>query len=168
MLLGNLLEHKSVKKTTSAIKELSEVQHLKAKKEDSTGQIIEVSFKDIQVGDVLLVNSGDKVPIDAKIISGEGYIDESMITGESIAVHRSINENVIGGTILIDGNIKLLAEKVGKDTMLSNIIRLVKNAQNDKPEIQRIGDKVSNIFVPFVLLISAITFYQITLFLTSH
>ena len=75
-----------------------------------------------------------------------------------MAVHRSINENVIGGTILIDGHIKLLAEKVGKDTMLSNIIRLVKNAQNDKPEIQRIGDKVSNIFVPFVLLISAITF----------
>ena len=158
VLLGNLLEHKSIKKTTSAIKELSEVRHLKAKKEDSTGQIIEVSFKDIQLGDVLLVNSGDKVPIDAKIISGEGYIDESMITGESMAVHRSINENVIGGTILIDGHIKLLAEKVGKDTMLSNIIRLVKNAQNDKPEIQRIGDKVSNIFVPFVLLISAITF----------
>ena len=158
VLLGNLLEHKSVKKTTSAIKELSEIQNLIAKKEDSSGQIIEIPFKNILINDVLLVNSGDKVPTDARIISGEGYFDESMITGESMAVHKSENEKVIGGTILLDGNIKILAEKIGNDTVLSNIVKLVKDAQNNKPEIQRLGDKVSNTFVPIVILISAITF----------
>ena len=158
VLLGNLLEHKSVIKTTSAIKELNEIQNLKAKKETSSGDIREISFNDIQLNDILLVNSGDKVPTDGNIINGEGYFNESMITGESKSVYKTINENVIGGTILVDGNIKIKAEKIGKKTVLSTIIKLVKNAQSNKPNIQRIGDKVSSFFVPFVILFSLLTF----------
>jgi Cu+-exporting ATPase len=158
VLLGNVLEHRSVKQTTSAIKELSAIQNLTAKRENKDGTIQSISFKDINPKDILLVNSGDKIPTDGIIISGEGYFDESMITGESESILKSNAENVIGGTILIDGNIKMEAQKVGEDTVLSHIIKLVKQAQNNKPNIQRLGDKVSSIFVPVVLIISFLTF----------
>ena len=85
-------------------------------------------------------------------------IDESMITGESISVEKEIGEEVIGGTILISGNIKVKANRVGKDTLLSNIIDLVKDVQNNKPKIQKLGDKISSYFVPIVVFISVITF----------
>ncbi|MBL6657041.1 MAG: cadmium-translocating P-type ATPase [Flavobacteriales bacterium] len=158
VLLGNVLEHRSVKQTTSAIKELSAIQNLTAKKENNDGTIQNIPFNEIQANDILLVNSGDKIPTDGIIISGEGYFNESMITGESESILKSMNENIIGGTILLDGNIKMKAQKVGEDTVLSHIIKLVKQAQNDKPNIQRLGDKVSSIFVPVVLLISLLTF----------
>lgn len=158
VLLGNLLEHKSVKKTSTAIQELAEFQDLKAKKEVSTGTFEEISFEDIKIDDILLVNSGDKIPTDGIIISGEGYVNESMITGESHPFFKTKSQNVIGGTILADGNIRVSATKVGQDTVLSNIIHLVKNAQSDKPKIQRLGDKVSSIFVPVVIVISFLTF----------
>jgi Cu+-exporting ATPase len=158
VLLGNVLEHRSVKQTTSAIKELSSIQNLEAKRERKDGSIEIISFKNIIKDDILLVNSGDKVPTDGIIISGEGYFDESMMTGESHSILKKSNEEVIGGTLLLDGNIKMIAKKVGEETVLSHIIKLVKNAQNNKPNIQRLGDKVSAIFVPFVLFISLITF----------
>lgn len=158
VLLGNVLEHRSVKQTTSAIKELTSIQNLEAKREKIDGSIESVSFKDIVKEDVLLVNSGDKVPTDGTIITGEGYFDESMMTGESDSILKKNNEDVIGGTILLDGNIKMIAKKVGEDTVLSHIIKMVKKAQNNKPNIQRLGDKVSAIFVPVVLLISLLTF----------
>ncbi len=158
VLLGNVLEHRSVKQTTSAIKELSAIQNLTAKRENKDGTIQSISFKDISPNDILLVNSGDKIPTDGIIISGQGYLDESMITGESESILKSNSEHVIGGTILIDGNIKMEAQKVGEDTVLSHIIKLVKQAQNNKPNIQRLGDKVSSIFVPVVIVISLLTF----------
>jgi len=158
VLLGNVLEHRSVKQTTTAIKELSSIQKLTAKREEKDGSIQNVSFNDIQPNDILLVNSGDKVPTDGIIISGNGFFDESMITGESESISKGENLNVIGGTILIDGNVRMKAQKVGEDTVLSQIIKLVKQAQNDKPNIQRLGDKVSSIFVPIVLVISLLTF----------
>ena len=158
VLLGNVLEHRSVKQTTSAIKELNAIQDLQAKREKKDGTIEKVSFKDIIKEDVLLVNSGDKVPTDGTIISGEGYFDESMMSGESHSILKKCNQDVIGGTILLDGNIKMIAKKVGEDTVLSHIIKLIKKAQSNKPKIQRLGDKVSAIFVPVVLLISLLTF----------
>ncbi|MAZ54700.1 MAG: ATPase P [Flavobacteriales bacterium] len=158
VLLGNFLEHSSVKKTTTAINELKSIQNLEAKREKKDGSIEIISFKNIIKGDVLLVNSGDKVPTDGIIISGEGFFDESMMTGESHSIVKKSNEELIGGTLLVNGNIKMIAQKVGEETVLSNIIKLVKSAQNNKPNIQRLGDKVSAIFVPFVLLISLITF----------
>ncbi|MGY8988255.1 MAG: heavy metal translocating P-type ATPase [Flavobacteriales bacterium] len=157
VLLGNVLEHRSVKQTTTSIKDLSDIQNTKAKVERDN-KIIEVNFEDIEVGDILIVNSGDKIAVDGVIISGDCTIDESMITGESIPVVKEENDNVIGGTILLSGNIRVKSTNVGSDTLLSQIIELVKDAQNNKPKIQKLGDKVSSIFVPIVLGISLCTF----------
>ena len=157
VLLGNVLEHKSVQKTTTAIGDLSSIQEVVAKIEVN-GIIKEVNFDNIKVGDILIVNSGDKIPTDGVIVSGSAYIDESMITGESVPTNKNRDDDVIGGTIISEGNVKIRASKVGNDTLLSQIIELVKNAQNNKPNIQKLGDKVSSIFVPIVLLISLITF----------
>ena len=158
VLLGNVLEHKSVKKTTTAIGDLTAIQKVIAKKEIE-GKITEVNFEDIRVNDILVINSGDKIPTDGIIISGTSYIDESMITGESIPIDKTTGDEVIGGTIITDGNLKIKATKIGDDTLLSQIIELVKNAQNNKPKIQKLGDQVSAVFVPVVLTISLATFF---------
>src|ERR1035437_2743122 len=162
VLLGNVIEHRSVKQTTSAISELTNLQSTVAKKillVNGKETIEEVSVKDILVGDVLLVNTGDKIPVDGSLLSGNISVDESMITGESMPVEKSKDDKVIGGTILVNGSMKMLAEKVGKATVLAKIIEMVKNAQQSKPEIQKLGDRVSNIFVPIVLGISIATFF---------
>ena len=158
VLLGNVLEHKSVKKTTTAISDLSAIQQVIAKKEIE-GKILEISYEEIKVDDILIINSGDKIPTDGVIISGSAYIDESMITGESIPVDKKEGDEVIGGTIITEGNLRIKATKVGDDTLLSQIIELVKNAQNNKPNIQKIGDQVSAVFVPVVLAISISTYF---------
>ena len=158
VLLGNVLEHKSVQKTTTAIGDLSSIQEVVAKIEVN-GIIKEVNFDNIEVGDILIVNSGDKIPTDGIIVSGSAYIDESMITGESIPTNKKKNADVIGGTIITDGNVKIKASKVGNDTLLSQIIELVKNAQNNKPNIQKLGDQISAVFVPIVLSIAILTFF---------
>ena len=158
VLLGNVLEYKSVQKTTTAIGDLSSIQEVVAKIEVN-GIIKEVNFDNIKVGDILIVNSGDKIPTDGVIVSGSAYIDESMITGESTPTNKNKNADVIGGTIINDGNVKIKASKVGNDTLLSQIIELVKNAQNNKPNIQKLGDQVSAVFVPIVLSIAILTFF---------
>ena len=161
VLLGNVLEHRSVKQTTSAIKDLSALSVSTAKivgLQFGKEVITEINYKDIPVGAILQVNSGDKIPVDGEIISGEASVDEAMLTGESIPVEKTINDKVIGGTILLSGNFRMRAESVGKDTTLSKIIELVKKAQQAKPNIQKLGDKISAIFVPVVLGISILTF----------
>lgn len=158
VLLGNVLEHRSVKQTTTALKDLSDFQNITAKKIENE-KIIEIKFEEIKVGDILVINNGDKIPTDGKIIWGECSIDESMITGESLPVSKEINSQVIGGTIITSGSIKITATSIGKNTVLSQIIELVKNAQKDQPNIQKFGDKVSSVFVPIVILISIITFF---------
>ncbi|MEK6615808.1 MAG: cation-translocating P-type ATPase, partial [Bacteroidota bacterium] len=159
---GNVMEHRSVKQTTSAITELSKLQTTIAKKimlHNGKETIQEVSVKDILVGDVLLVNTGDKIPVDGSLLSGTISVDESMITGESMPVEKSKGDKIIGGTILVNGSMKMLAEKIGKETVLSKIIEMVKNAQQSKPQIQKLGDKVSTIFVPVVVCVSILTFF---------
>ena len=158
VLLGNVLEHRSVKQTTTALKDLSDFQNITAKKIENE-KIIEIKFEEIKAGDILVINNGDKIPTDGKIIWGECSIDESMITGESLPVSKEINSQVIGGTIITSGSIKITATSIGKNTVLSQIIELVKNAQKDQPNIQKFGDKVSSVFVPIVILISIITFF---------
>ncbi|MDC0201987.1 cation-translocating P-type ATPase [Flavobacteriales bacterium] len=157
VLLGNVLEHKSVQQTTTSIKDLSDIQKTKAKIERED-KIIEVDFEDILVDDILIINSGDKIAVDGIILEGNATVDESMITGESIPITKTINSDVIGGTILLSGNIRVKATNVGAETLLSNIIELVKDAQNHKPQIQKLGDKISSFFVPVVLVISLSTF----------
>ncbi len=161
VLLGNVFEHRSVKQTTTALKELSVLQIVKAKLislQFGREVITEVEYKNIHAGALIQVNTGDKIPVDGEIISGDASIDESMLTGESIPVDKSASAKVIGGTIVINGNIRMRAEAVGDETVLAKIIELVKKAQQSKPDIQKLGDKISAIFVPVVLGISILTF----------
>jgi len=162
VLLGNMLEHRSVKKTTSAVDELTRLQKTSAKRitqEMNEGQeyIEEVDASLLQTGDLFLVNSGDQVPVDGEIYWGYGSIDESMVSGESIPVDRVKGDKVIGGTILETGNIKVKATATGKDTVLSQIIEMVRNAQKDKPQLQNLADKISTVFVPTVVIIALAT-----------
>lgn len=161
VLLGNVLEQRSVKQTTSAIHELSKLQPQHAKKvisENGKEIFSEIAYSEIRKGDELFAGSGDKIPADGIIVSGTATINESMITGESHPVTRTINDKVTGGTIVEDGTVKLKATAIGNETTLARIIRMVSDAQLSKPEIQRLGDQVSNIFVPAVLIISVLTF----------
>lgn len=161
VFLGNLIEHRSVIQTTSAIRELNALQVDKATKVVMTNgveEFIEIEAKDIRVGDVLLVNNGDKIPTDGQVKSGTAKLDESMISGESEWIPKNVGAEVIGGTIVQDGNIQITTLKVGHQTVLSQIIELVKTAQSQKPAIQKLGDKVAGIFVPVVVGIAVVTF----------
>lgn len=162
VLLGNVMEHRSVKKTTSAIQELSSLQPKIAKrmvKGPPELELEEIPVSQVRKKDILWVNSGDQIPVDGIILSGDGEIDESAITGESFPRTAGVGDQVIGGTILNNGFFQLLTKEIGKGTMLSQIIELVKRAQADKPPIQQLADKISAVFVPAVLLISALTFF---------
>lgn len=158
VLLGNVLEHRSVKQTTTAIKELNQLQKTEAKRVLPNGDIELVDYNEIKEDDILQFNTGDKIAVDGEIIWGDAVINEAMISGESTPVNKTITNKVIGGTIVEDGSIKMKAEKVGNETVLSKIIEMVKNAQQDQPAIQKLGDKVSAIFVPIVIGISTLTF----------
>jgi Cu+-exporting ATPase len=161
VLLGNVIEHRSVKQTTTAIKELSALQEGKAKLvviKDGKEEIEETNIENIIKFDVVVVNTGDRIPVDGEVVTGNASVDESMLTGESIPAEKTIGDAVTGGTILVNGNIRVRAKKVGKETVLAHIIELVKNAQNTKPSIQKLGDKVSAVFVPAVVGIAVLTF----------
>jgi len=157
VLLGNWLEKRSVQQTTTAMEELSRLQVEKAKKVMPSGVVVSVEKEEILPGNTLQVNEGDKIPTDGKIEEGTALVDESMLTGESIPVEKSRGDSVIGGAVLISGNIRLRATATGKDTVLQQMIELVKSAQQNKPDIQRLADKMSAIFVPAVLAISLFT-----------
>ncbi|WP_143310690.1 heavy metal translocating P-type ATPase [Chitinophaga vietnamensis] len=161
VLLGNLLEERSVKQTTTAISELAQLQVTTARlinTDHGHEHIHEVDNRSLRPGDCVLVNTGDKIPMDGTIYWGSGHVNESMITGESAPVGKQEKDKVIGGTILEDGSIKVYITATGKDTVLSYIIELVKQAQNDKPPMQKLADRISAIFVPLVLSIAALTF----------
>jgi len=162
VLLGNLLEQRSVRQTTSAIHELSKLQPLTAKKiiqsVNGPGNFLEIKSNEIEKGDMLFVGTGDKIPVDGIIINGHSIVSEAMITGESLPVTKSTGDKITGGTIVEDGSLEMKAEAVGNETTLAKIIRMVSDAQLSKPAIQRLGDRVSNIFVPAVLVISLVTF----------
>ena len=165
VLLGNVFEKRSVNQTTSAVKNLMKYQQVSANKVVNGG-IELINAKDVEAGDILLVNEGDQVPVDADIISGDALVNEAMITGESIPVAKTKYDKVIGGTIVQQGNIRISATKVGANSTLSQIIDLMKKAQAAKPPVQKLGDKVASIFVPVVLLIALGTFV-ITYFATD-
>lgn len=162
VLFGNLMEQRSARRTTTAIEELSRIQPLKATRIISQlgkEQLSEINAHDIVVGERLLVNTGDKVPVDGEVYWGECTVDESMISGESFPKEKRIGDLVIGGTIVSSGTIKIKASAVGEHTVLAAMIRLVKQAHTSKPEIQRIGDKVGAVFVPLVVFIALAAFF---------
>lgn len=157
ILLGRYLEAKAKGNTTSAIKQLIGMQP-KIATVVSDDQFIEIPIKDIKVGDELVVKPGEKVAVDGDIVKGSSFIDESMISGEPLAVEKIIGDKVFSGTINQNGSLHYIARKVGKDTLLAQIVRMVQEAQGSKAPIQRYVDKIASIFVPVIVLISIITF----------
>lgn len=162
VFLGNLLEERSVKQTTTAIADLARMQVTTARliADDHGGHehIHIVDNQTLKPGDKVLVNTGDKIPMDGTIYWGSGHINEAMITGESAPVSKKEKDKAIGGTIMEDGSIKMFITATGKDTVLSYIIELVKQAQGSKPNMQKLADRISAIFVPLVLGIALLTF----------
>lgn len=158
VLLGQLLEAKAHSKTNSAVKELLKLAPNKAIRVVD-GEEEDISIDNINKGDTLRVKPGDKIPVDGVITDGESTVDESMITGESIPVSKSVNDTVSAGTINGKQSFLMKAEKVGEDTLLSQIVTMVNNASRSKAPIQNLADKISGYFVPIVVLISVVTFF---------
>jgi len=157
VLLGNLFEKRSVTQTTSAVKDLVRIQQVNAKRMVN-GEIEVINSREVRPGDTLIVNTGDKIPVDGEVLSGNASINESMLTGESIPIEKGKYDTLIGGTFVEHGNVTMIATKVGSNTVLSQIIELMKKAQAAKPPVQKLGDRVAAIFVPAVVLIALITF----------
>jgi Cu+-exporting ATPase len=157
ILLGRFLEARAKGKTTDAIRKLADLRP-KTANVARDGEEYEIDITNVLAGDTVIIRPGESIPVDGKIISGHSSVDESMITGESIPVEKSTGDSVIGGTINKTGSIKFKASKVGKDTVLSQIIEMVRQAQGTKAPIQRLADKIAGIFVPVVILIAVATF----------
>jgi len=156
ILLGKLLEARTKGQTSSAIKKLIGLQPKKAKIIEN-GVEKEVLIENIKVGDIIVVKPGEKIAVDGKIVNGNTSVDEAMITGESIPVSKNIGDKVIGGSINKNGSIQFEATEIGKDTVLSQIIKLVEEAQGSKAPISRMADIVAGYFVPIVIMIATIT-----------
>jgi Cu+-exporting ATPase len=155
--LGKFLESRAKGRTSEAIKKLMSLR-AKTARVVREGVEIEVDVEEVQVGDIVLVRPGETIPVDGTVVSGKSAVDESMITGESLPVEKSPGVKVIGATINKLGSFQFEAEKVGRETALAQIIRLVEDAQGSKAPIQNLADRVSAVFVPTVILIAAITF----------
>lgn len=155
--LGKLLEEKAKSNTSSAIKKLMGLQP-KSLKAIIDGEEREISIASVQKGYTIVVRPGEKVPVDGTVTSGSSYVDESMITGEPVPVAKSNGEKVFAGTVNQKGSFQFEAEKVGGETLLSQIIKMVQEAQGSKAPVQKLVDKIAGIFVPVVMAISIVTF----------
>ncbi|MGV3598318.1 MAG: heavy metal translocating P-type ATPase [Bacteroidota bacterium] len=163
VLLGNLIEKRAVTRTTTAIEELNKLQPAKVKKVvhnllTNHTEIQTTDLKNIKVSDVIEATTGDSIAVDGTVISGDGEIDESAITGESMPVFKEKDKPVVSGTVVNHGKIHYKATAVGSDTLLAKITQAVKDAQTHKPSIQKFSDKVSLVFVPVVLVLALLTF----------
>ncbi|MBA4507519.1 heavy metal translocating P-type ATPase [Clostridium sporogenes] len=155
-LFGAYLEQRTLNQTRSAIKELTEMAPESALKQMEDGEFEEVEVDEVDVGDVLLVKTGAKVPVDGTVLTGEGSINEASITGESIPVAKEKGSNVFAGTILDNGTIQIVADRVGEDTTFGKIIELVEEAQDSKSEAERFIDRFSKWYTPAVLVLAFI------------
>lgn len=157
IILGKVLEARAKGQTSEALKKLMGLQ-AKTAHVIRNGETVDIPVEDVQTGDLLLIKSGEKIPVDGEIVEGQTSVDESMLTGESLPVDKEQGDMLIGATINKHGSVKMKATKVGKDTALSQIIRMVEEAQGSKAPIQDLADKISGIFVPIVIVIAALTF----------
>ena len=157
ILLGKTFEAIAKGRTSEAIKKLMGLQP-KTARVIKDGVEKDIPIEQVQIGDIIVVRPGEKVPVDGVIVEGNSSIDESMITGESIPVDKNVGDEVIGATINKFGSFKFKATKVGKDTVLSQIVKMVEEAQGSKAPVQRLADKISGIFVPVVMAIALVTF----------
>ena len=153
-LFGAFLEQRTLNKTRSAIKELTEMAPESALKQMVNGEFEEVDVDEVDVGDILLVKTGAKIPVDGTVLSGEGSINEASITGESLLVSKEKGSTVFAGTILDNGTIQITADRVGEDTTFGKIIELVEEAQDSKSEAERFIDRFSKYYTPAVLVLA--------------
>ncbi|MDT2757526.1 heavy metal translocating P-type ATPase [Enterococcus asini] len=153
-LFGAYLEQRTLNQTRSAIKELTELAPESALLQVAEGQYEEVDVDEVEEGDVLLVKTGAKVPVDGHVLSGEGHINEASITGESLPVTKKVGSNVFAGSILENGTLQIQADKVGEDTTFGKIIELVEEAQDSKSEAERLIDRFAKYYTPIVLLLA--------------
>ncbi|HDR4423251.1 TPA: copper-translocating P-type ATPase [Bacillus cereus] len=165
IILGKLFEAKAKGRSSEAIKKLMGLQ-AKTATVVRDGTEIKILIEEVVAGDIVYVKPGEKIPVDGEIVEGKSAIDESMLTGESIPVDKTIGDGVIGSTINKNGFLKVKATKVGRDTALAQIIKVVEEAQGSKAPIQRVADQISGIFVPVVVVIAIITFAVWMLFVT--
>ncbi len=157
ILLGRLLENRAKSQTGEAIRKLIGLQ-AKTARLIRKNQEVDVPIEEVEIGDVILVRPGEKIPVDGEVIEGTSTIDESMVTGESVPVKKQPGDEVIGATINKTGSFKFQATRVGKDTVLAQIVQLVQQAQGSKAPIQRLADRVTGWFVPAVIAIALLTF----------
>ncbi|MGV3508122.1 MAG: copper-translocating P-type ATPase, partial [Sphingobacteriaceae bacterium] len=158
ILLGRLLEESAKSNTSSAIKKLMGLQPNTVTRIRNGVEEI-VPTEEVQINDILLVKPGEKIPLDGKVLSGSSYVDESMISGEPVAVLKDKDATVFAGTINQKGSFQFIAEKVGKDTLLAQIIKLVQEAQGSKAPVQKLVDKIAGIFVPVVIGIAILSMF---------
>ncbi len=162
VFLGEWVEHRSVMVTQRELNKLSADQEVMANMiafdDQHQEQVFPVEAAQLRAGDLVLIRTGEQVPADCRILWGEAKVDESLLTGESRPVSRQKKDNLTGGSLLLDGSVKAQVTAAGKDTVLSNIISLVKQAQAEKPPVQQLADRISAVFVPVVVGIALLTF----------
>ncbi len=161
VFFGNYLEDASIQSTQRELNKLAKSQKVMANMiafdDQHREQIFQVENTQLRIGDLILIKSGEQVPIDSKILWGDAHVNEAIITGESVPVHKYPKDKLIGGSLISDGTIKAQVTAVGDDTVLSGIINMVKQAQGEKPPVQQLADKISAIFVPIVIGIAVAT-----------
>jgi P-type Cu+ transporter len=158
VLLGQVLELRARQSTSVAIRALLDLAPKTARRIQPDGEEEEIQLDNVHVGDRLRVRPGEKVPVDGSVVDGRSAVDESMVTGESMPVTKEVGAKVIGGTMNQSGALVIEAQKVGRDTMLSQIVQLVAEAQRSRAPIQRLADQVSGYFVPAVIVVALLAF----------
>lgn len=161
VFLGNFMEEASIQHTQRALKSLARSQKVMANMiafdDKHQEQIFEIENTALRVGDLILIKSGEQVPADCKILWGDATVDESILTGESLPLTKTVKDQMLGGSLLVDGTVKAQVTAAAADSTLSNIVNLVKQAQGEKPPVQQLADKISAIFVPVVIGIALVT-----------
>ncbi|HEX6812688.1 MAG TPA: heavy metal translocating P-type ATPase [Planctomycetota bacterium] len=157
-LLGQVLELRARRRTGAAIRALLGLSPKTARRVGSDGRDSDVPLEEVQVGDQLRIRPGEKVPVDGVVLDGRSVVDESMLTGEPVPVEKTSGARLTGGTLNGSGSLRMRAERVGKDTMLAQIVRVVGDAQRSRAPVQRLADRTAAVFVPIVLLVAAATF----------
>jgi Cu+-exporting ATPase len=157
LTMGRYLETRAKGRTSTAIKSLMKLQ-AKTATLLRNNEEMEIPIENVQIDDIVVVKPGEKIPLDGNVVSGESYVDESAVTGEPIPVLKDAGKSVVGGTINQNGVIRFKAMKIGEDTMLSQIIKLVEEAQGSKPPVQRLADTAVSYFIPTILTIAIVSF----------
>lgn len=157
IMLGKMLEEKAKSHTSSAIKKLIGLQPKTVTVIHNDGHQMEIPIASVKVGDMILVKPGEKIAVDGRVMNGNSFVDESMMSGEPVAIEKNVNDNVFAGTINQKGSFRFRAEKVGGDTLLAQIIAMVQQAQGSKAPVQKLVDKIAGIFVPVVIVIAIIS-----------